>query len=72
MECAKLNVKWSETESVSYYLDHVSCGWNKFTQNYWLKTTSGKYLFNSKTKKVTLNDGVKTKECNVKEWYISW
>jgi hypothetical protein len=65
-----LKVEWNEHESSGYYLNQVSCGWNKQKQVYWIKSINGTYTLNPKTKEIKLFDGVIEKIVNFKDWSI--
>lgn len=70
MTYPKLFVKWNERESASYYINQITAGWNKSKLEYWLKSFSGIYTFNTKTRAVTLDTGTEIRNIEVMEWSI--
>jgi len=64
MSYEKLHVQFSEHESTDYYINQVSCGFEKRNLRYWVKSFSGTYYFDVRTKEVTLDTGVEIKKRN--------
>lgn len=62
MTYAKLRVVFSKEESSDFFINQISCGWDKWAARYWVKSYSGTYYFDVKTRKVTLDDGVRVIE----------
>jgi len=58
----KLHVQFSEHESVDYIINNISCGFDKRILLYWVKSFSGTYYFDYRTKEVTLDTGVEIKK----------
>jgi len=65
-----LCVTWAKQESAVYYIDkdkHSTA--HKTKTGFTLDSYSGTYTFDTTTKKVSLNDGTKTRNIDVIEWH---
>lgn len=65
-----LCVRWSESESASYYVDKDAYSKaHERKDKFILNSYSGTYSFNKATKSVTLDTGVEIRKVNVIEWH---
>lgn len=66
-----LLVEWSENEQANYYVDkdEYSQAHDKAT-TVTLKSFSGEYIFDKKTKSVTLDTGTETRMVTVLRWKL--
>lgn len=64
-----LDIKWNEKEGVTYYIDKDKYSVVHETNTaYLLNAFEGTYRFDKRTKNVTLYDGVRTRNIDVKNW----
>ena len=66
-----LHVEWNEKESSTYYVDKDKYSTaHKRGSKIILDSFEGNYIFNEKTKEVSLFNGYDTKRVNVKKWKV--